>query len=178
MVIKDTSISGLKLIEQFRAEDARGVFVKTFHQASFIHAGIDFELRESFYSISNEHVIRGMHFQHPPHDHAKIVFCTQGAILDVALDIRTTSPTYGQYLTQELSADNHLAFYIPKGFAHGFKSLTPDALTFYLVSSENVKSADDGIRYDSFGLDWKIDAPILSERDLAFPSFKEFQSPF
>lgn len=119
-----------------------------------------------------------MHFQMPPHQHAKIVFCPQGAILDVIIDLRKESATYGQYVATELSADNHKAYYIPEGFAHGFKSLTDDAITYYLVSSEYSKDHDTGIIYNSFGFDWETEQPIISERDLSFPRLEEFESPF
>lgn len=178
MQVESTPLEGLQVIHQFHAQDDRGVFVKTFHTTRLLELGIDFTMQESFYSISHQDVIRGMHFQHPPHDHAKIVFCTEGAILDVALDIRKSSPTYGQFFATELSAENFKALYIPSGFAHGFKALTPQALTFYFVSSENHKPADDGILYSSFGLDWEITSPIISERDRMFPTLERFSSPF
>ena len=119
-----------------------------------------------------------MHFQTPPHHHAKIVYCPQGAILDVIVDMRKDSPTYGHYYAHELSAENHKAYYIPEGFAHGFKSLTDDAITYYLVSSEYSQPNDTGIRYDSIGFDWCIDKPVISQRDLSFPAMKDFHSPF
>lgn len=178
MKILSTAIEDVKIIEQFHADDARGVFVKTFHNSTLQENGIDFKLMESFYSISKKDVIRGMHFQHPPYHHAKIVFCTHGAIMDVALDIRKGSPTYGMYVTAELSLDNKRALYIPQGFAHGFRTLTDDALTFYFVSSENKKEADDGLLYNSFGLDWGIAEPIMSVRDLSFKKWEDFDSPF
>lgn len=178
MKILNTTIPEVKIIEQFHAEDARGVFVKTFHQSTLQQVGIDFDMKESFYSISKKDVIRGMHFQHPPYHHAKIVFCTHGAIQDVALDIRKESPTYGQYVSAELSLENKRALYIPEGFAHGFKALTEEALTFYFVSSENNRDADDGILLHSFGLDWGVQEPIISVRDLSFKPWKEFKSPF
>ena len=178
MEIINTNIPEVKLIKQFRAEDSRGSFVKTFHETSFKNAGIEFEMKESFYSVSHKNVIRGMHFQHPPHDHAKIVFCTEGTIIDVALDIRKNSPTYGQYVCAELSFENNTAIYIPSGFAHGFKTLTDRATTFYFVSSENNRDADDGILHTGFGLNWEIENPIVSLRDMEFKSFDEFKSPF
>jgi dTDP-4-dehydrorhamnose 3,5-epimerase len=159
--------------------DERGVFVKTYNQPLFQEAGISFTLKESYYSISARHVIRGMHFQLPPHQHAKIVFCPVGAILDVIVDLRKTSPTYQQYAARELSAVNQQAFYIPEGFAHGFKALTDGALTYYLVSSSYHKDADTGIRYDSIGMDWDTaQRPVLSPRDLSFPALEAFLSPF
>lgn len=158
--------------------DFRGLFVKTFHETTLKEQGISFDLKESYFSISNKDVIRGMHFQLPPHQHAKIVFCPQGAILDVILDLRQDSAAFGKYMMQVLSADNHKAFYIPEGFAHGFKALTADAMTYYLVSSEYSKDHDAGIRYDSFDFDWEVSKPILSERDRSFPALTDFNSPF
>jgi len=158
--------------------DVRGSFVKTFHDTILGDNGIRFRLKESYFSFSKKDVIRGMHFQLPPHQHAKIVFCPHGAILDVLVDLRKNAPTYGQYHAQELSAANHKGYYIPEGFAHGFKALTDDAMTYYLVSSEYSKEHDTGIRFDSFGFDWKTDNPIISERDLSFPGLKDFVSPF
>ena len=178
MNIEESKIKEVKIIHQFRADDARGSFVKTFHHTSLKQNGIDFELKESFYSISTQDVIRGMHFHHPPFDHDKIVFCVDGSILDLALDLRKNSPTYGQSVSTELSFDNHKALYIPKGFAHGFLTLSKSATTFYFVSGEYNKDADDGVRYDSFDFDWGIKTPIMSDRDLSFHTLKDFKSPF
>ncbi len=176
--LQPIALSGAFLITLPSSHDARGTFVKSFSESIFREAGIDFTLRESYFSFSNKDVIRGMHFQLPPHQHSKIVLCPQGAILDVLLDLRKESPTYGQYFAHELSASNHKACYIPEGFAHGFKSLTNDALTYYLVSSEYNKHYDTGIRYDSIGLNWEIKEPIVSARDLSFVRMEEFESPF
>lgn len=171
-------LNGAKIITLPRATDARGVFVKTFHETTLRHAGIEFTLRESYFSISHKDVIRGMHFQLPPHQHSKVVFCPQGAILDVIVDLRKSSPTYRQCYAQELSAGNHKAYFIPEGFAHGFKALTDDAMTYYLVSSEYSQPHDTGIRYDSIGFDWQVAEPIISARDLSFGMMEEFDSPF
>lgn len=175
---KPLPLSGAFLITLPCFEDNRGNFTKAFQHSIFHHAGIDFRLQESYFSLSKKDVIRGMHFQTPPHQHAKIVYCPTGSILDVIVDLRRDSSTFGQYVATELSGENHLAYYIPEGFAHGFKALTNDAMTYYLVSSEYSKDQDTGIRYDSIGIDWQCDAPVLSERDLSFPSLKDFESPF
>jgi dTDP-4-dehydrorhamnose 3,5-epimerase len=119
-----------------------------------------------------------MHFQLPPHHHSKVVFCPVGAILDVMLDLRAESPTYGQYYATELSAENHKAFFIPEGFAHGFKALTDNAMTYYLVSTAYSAQHDTGILFDSFGMDWGVQEPIMSARDLSFKKLSEFSSPF
>ncbi len=170
--------SGAKLLTLPNSADSRGTFVKAFHESTLKKEGIRFTLRESYFSFSKRDVIRGMHFQLPPVDHSKIVFCPQGAIMDVIVDLRKESPTFKQFFTHELSDENHKALYIPEGFAHGFKSLTEDALTYYLVSTEYNKEHDTGIRYDSIGLDWGVKEPILSARDLSFVSLDEFDSPF
>jgi dTDP-4-dehydrorhamnose 3,5-epimerase len=176
MQISNTDIAAVKLIEQFKHNDARGTFVKTFHQKDFIDNGITFQLAESFYSISHKNVLRGMHFHTAPYEHDKIVFCTNGAILDVALDIRPDSPTLGQYITSVLSFENNKALYIPKGFAHGFLTLTDEATTFYLVSGTYEPNHDKGILYNSFGMDWG-NAPInTNNRDLSFPTLKEYMN--
>lgn len=171
-------LEGAFLITLPAFEDNRGLFIKTFQDIHFQGKGIDFRLKESYFSLSARDVIRGMHFQTPPHHHAKIVFCPAGSILDVIVDLRKESPTYGKYFSAELSAENHCAFYIPEGFAHGFKALTEDAMTYYLVSSEYYKEHDTGIRFDSIGIDWQCPEPIISERDLSFSALADFDSPF
>lgn len=160
------------------SEDARGGFVKSFNETQLRSAGIEFTLRESYFSFSKKDVIRGMHFQLPPHHHSKIVFCPVGAILDVVVDLRKGSPTFMQCFAHELSSENKKAIYIPEGFAHGFKALTDDALTYYLVSTEYNKEHDTGIKYNSIGYDWGVDEPIISARDLSFVNIQEFVSPF
>lgn len=174
----NADLAQAKIITLPSFDDARGNFTKTFHDTTLKEQGIDFVLKESYFSISKKDVIRGMHFQTPPHQHAKIVFCPKGAILDVIIDLRKSAATYGQYLATELSEHNHKAYYIPEGFAHGFKALTDDAITYYLVSSEYSKEHDTGIRYDSFDFDWEVENPIISERDLSFKMLNDFTSPF
>jgi dTDP-4-dehydrorhamnose 3,5-epimerase len=171
-------LSDARLLELPAFIDDRGLFVKTFHNSTLEAAGIQFELKESYFSLSHKDVIRGMHFQLPPHDHSKVVFCPKGAILDVIVDLRQGSPTYGRYHAAELSEDNHRAYYIPKGFAHGFKALTDGAMTYYLVSSEYHKESDTGVRWDSIGFDWDCPSPVVSARDRSFVGMDEFQSPF
>jgi len=171
-------LSGAKIITLPSFADARGSFVKTFNEPAFAEMGISFSLKESYFSLSAKSVIRGMHFQLPPWQHSKIVFCPQGAILDVIIDLRKQSPTYGRHFAQELSGANHLAYYIPEGFAHGFKSLTDDAITYYLVSSAYSQPHDTGILYDSIGFDWEVNEPVISARDLSFVSLQDFETPF
>lgn len=171
-------LNGAKLITLPASGDIRGSFVKTFHETSLAKAGVEFVLRESYYSFSHKGVIRGMHFQLPPHQHSKVVFCPVGAIMDVIVDLRPMSPTFGQHYAAELSAENNRAYFIPEGFAHGFKALTEHAMTYYLVSSEYSAGHDTGVRFDSIGYDWQVERPLLSARDLSFGSLAEFVSPF
>lgn len=177
-MISSLPLPDAKLLTLPAFPDERGMFVKTFHETTLAEAGIHFTLKESYFSFSHKNVIRGMHFQLPPHQHAKIVFCPKGAILDVIIDLRKGSPTYGQFHAEELSDANHRAYYIPEGFAHGFKALTDDAMTYYLVSSEYHKASDTGIRWDSFGFDWRCAEPLISTRDASFAGLEDFQSPF
>ena len=178
MKIRKTNISGLFVIDLFHAEDNRGGFVKTFHKESFEKMGLNTDFQESFYSINNKGVIRGMHFQTPPHDHDKLVYCTNGRLIDVILDIRKDSPTYGKFASIELSGDNYRAIYIPKGMAHGFESLEDHTMMTYLTSTMHQPSNDQGIRFDSFGKNWDSENPIINERDLNWPSLEEYSSPF
>lgn len=170
MKVIETALPEVKIIEQFRHDDARGSFVKTYHEKSLSDAGISFTLRESFYSVSKQNVLRGMHFHYPPFDHAKIVFCTNGSILDCAVDIRKESATFGQFVSAELSYENNKALYIPKGFAHGFLTTSESATTFYLVDGMYSAAHDAGILYNSFGMNWQVVEPIMNERDQNFKS--------
>ncbi len=176
--IKSTPLADAQLITMPAFHDFRGSFIKTFQHSILQDAGIDFELKESYFSVSGKDVIRGMHFQLPPFEHSKIVYCPQGAILDVIIDLRKGSPTYGSSFDVELTDSNHRAVYIPIGFAHGFKSLVEDSMTYYLVTSEYTRDHDTGIRFDSVGYDWGCANPVISDRDLSFPALESFDSPF
>jgi dTDP-4-dehydrorhamnose 3,5-epimerase len=173
-----TEIPGVYAIDLFHMKDDRGVFVKTFHRNTLQAEGLENDFAESFYSVNNKGVVRGMHFQYPPDDHAKIVYCTSGKLIDVILDIRKDSPTYGQWTTVELSGDNYKAVYLPKGTAHGFCVLEDNTCMVYLTSTVHSPENDGGILFDSFGFNWPVEQAINSERDLTFPAFKDFDSPF
>ena len=178
MKINETALSGVFILEQSVFKDPRGAFVKIFQESFFKERGLECDFKENYYTRSKEDVIRGMHFQTPPYDHAKLVTVIHGTILDVILDLRKGSPTFGQYETFELSRENRKSIYIPRGFAHGFTVLGESAIAYYMVTSEYNAEHDCGIRYDSFGLDWPVVNPIVSDRDKAFPAFSEFKSPF
>lgn len=160
-------------------QDDRGRFVKTFQTPWLAQLGIEMNIREEFFSISAEDVLRGMHFQTPPADHQKIVTCTSGRVLDVLLDLRP-GETYGQSWSIELDGDRPQSMLIPRGVAHGFLSMTEDSCMVYKVDHEHSPDHDQGIAWDSFGFDWPIDAASvrLSERDQSHPRLATWSTPF
>lgn len=176
--IIDTEFESLKIIETYLFSDERGIFGKTFNSELFASSEIYPNFKEFFYSISGRDVIRGMHFQTPPFDNEKLVFAVNGMVIDVVLDMRKSSKTFGKYFSIELSDKNCKALYVPKGFAHGFKGIRNENMLCYLTTSVYSKEHDQGIKWDSFGFDWNCKTPILSERDQNFLSFQEFKSPF
>jgi dTDP-4-dehydrorhamnose 3,5-epimerase len=170
-------LPGVRQVRLKRFVDGRGDFVKTYDRSVYFAAGVAFDFAEEFYSVSMKNVVRGMHFQRPPHDHDKIVYCAAGAVEDVLLDLRK-GDGYGRFRSVVLSADDPLLLFIPKGVAHGFKSLADDSLMIYKTSTEYAPQHDCGICWNSFGYDWQCKAPIISKRDQQHPRFSEFQSPF
>lgn len=178
MKIINTSIHGLEILEPKIFEDNRGKFIKTFTKDFFKEKGLDIDIKETYYSISHKDVIRGMHFQTPPCEHIKLVYVPFGRILDVVVDLRKNSLTYGKYFSIELSSQNGNILLIPKGLAHGFKSLEDNTNVTYMQTTCYSPNNDTGIRYDSFGFDWQCDNPKISDRDLSFKSLKQFVTPF
>jgi len=175
--IVDTLLPGCVLLEAPRFEDARGSFVKTFHRDVFAELGIRLDVAEEYYSVSHRGVIRGMHFQVPPHDHDKLVLCTRGEVLDVVVDLRRGAG-HGRVASTTLSADNRRVLFVPRGVAHGFVARTDEATMLYKTSTVHAPESDRGVRWDSFGFDWGVDAPVLSDRDRRHPALAEFDSPF
>lgn len=178
MKIVDTPIYALKILKPRIFEDSRGKFVKIFTNDFFLEFGLDIDFKETYYSVSHKDVIRGMHFQTPPHDHIKLVYVPVGKIIDVVLDIRKNSPTYGQHFSCELSSENGNALIVPKGLAHGFKSLVDNTNVTYMQTTCYAQDNDGGVRHDSFGFDWNCKNPKLSDRDKSFPTLSEFETPF
>lgn len=178
MKITPTPLDGVYIIEQDVFKDKRGAFVKTFQRSFFVGHGLECDFSENYYTKSREDVIRGMHFQIPPRDHAKLVTVIQGTIIDVILDIRKNSPTFGRHVEIELSRENRRSIYIARGLAHGFGTLSDSAIAYYMVTSEYSPEHDRGIRFDSFGYRWPISTPIVSDRDLSHVPFDQFVSPF
>lgn len=171
-------LTGCWMIQNLVRRDSRGLFVKVYQKEPFEERGLNFPLVEEYYSLSRQNVLRGMHFQTPPFAYQKLVYCSLGAIVDVMLDLRQGSSTYGRVFSVELSAENARAIYLPEGIAHGFLVASKEAIVNYQVSSPYSAHHDHGVRWDSIGFDWNCENPILSERDLEFPSFQDFKSPF
>lgn len=178
MNFDDLGLPGALLVRARVIADARGSFVKTFHMPTFERHGLRTDWREEYYSSSLRGVVRGMHFQLPPADHAKLVFCVAGSVTDVVVDLRRGSPTEGQHRSAELSADNGIGLYIPSGCAHGFVSTSDSSTMFYKVTSVHAPEQDSGIAWDSIGFDWAVEAPLISDRDRGHPSMAAFDSPF
>jgi dTDP-4-dehydrorhamnose 3,5-epimerase len=178
MTLTQSKLDGVFEIEQRCFEDERGLFVKPYSSNQLEKLGLDPVCEESFYSVSKQGVIRGMHFQTPPHDMAKLITVTHGAILDVVVDLRRNSATYGQSVSFELDATQRNAVYVPTGCAHGFLSLTENSVVLYYQSKGYDADTDSGIHFDSFGFNWPVSNPIVSQRDLAHPTLSDYTSPF
>lgn len=174
----ETNIKGVYEIDLFSQQDHRGTFVKTYHVPTLQKLNLQTKFDESFYSINNKGVIRGMHFQLPPFDHEKIVYCTSGKLLDVIVDLRKNSKTFGKYVEIELSGSNFKAVYLPKGVAHGFAVLENQTCMVYLTSTVHAPQHDSGILFNSFGYKWPFKTALHSDRDLTFKPLHEFNSPF
>ena len=180
MTFEETKLAGVFIINNFNVIDNRGSFVKTFNEKIFFDNKIKFNIKESYYSMSKKDVIRGMHFQLPNAEHEKLVYVASGEIIDVVVDLRKKSSTYKEYISVKLSSENKKSIFIPKGLAHGFKSLADGTITVYNVATEYNQSSDSGINLNSFSFDWQDKTAIISERDLNFISLNEFckNNPF
>ena len=177
-----TEIDGVVIIEPKIFGDARGYFFESFSQREFEEKVRKINFVQDNESMSSYGAMRGLHFQRPPFTQSKLVRCVKGAVLDVAVDIRKGSPTYGQHVAVELTEDNHRQFFVPRGFAHGFAVLSETAIFQYKCDNFYAPQADGGIsiKDESFGIDWKIptDKALLSEKDTLHECLKDFDSPF
>lgn len=180
MKVIETKLKGILVIEPKVFKDERGYFYESYNQKMFYEIGIKDEFVQDNQSLSQKNVVRGLHFQHPPYAQAKLVRVIKGAVLDVVVDIRKNSPTYGQSFEIELTEDNFLMVYIPVGFAHGFATLTDDAIFSYKCSNFYNKAYEDTILWNDpdLNINWKIENPILSEKDKHGKRIKDFLSPF
>ena len=182
MKVIKTPIEGVVIIEPKVFKDARGYFFESFSQREFEEKVHKINFVQDNESMSSYGVMRGLHFQRPPFTQSKLVRCVKGRVLDVAVDIRKGSPTYGQHVAVELTEDNHRQFFVPRGFAHGFAVLSETAVFQYKCDNFYAPQADGGIsiKDDSLGIDWHIpvENALLSEKDTKHALLKDFDSPF
>jgi dTDP-4-dehydrorhamnose 3,5-epimerase len=175
---EETAIPGLLVVKPQVFTDERGSFTKTFVAEEYAVAGLAITFAEEYRTRSVKGVVRGMHFQLPPHDHEKLVFCADGVVMDVILDLRRGSRTFGQTLTFALEGPTGFGLYIPVGCAHGFCSLSDESTMEYRVSGAYSPEHDAGVLWSSVDVEWPIGEPIVSARDAAFPELADFESPF
>ncbi|NNM74547.1 dTDP-4-dehydrorhamnose 3,5-epimerase [Enterovirga aerilata] len=171
----------VQLVKPRRFGDARGWFSETYSRRAYEALGIGPEFVQDNHSMSAAiGTLRGLHFQVPPHGQGKLVRCTAGAIMDYALDIRHGSPTYGRWLSAELTAENGYQLWVPVGFAHAFVTLAPNTEVIYKVTDYYAPECDSGVRWDSVGIEWPLPlgGPVLSDKDRALPTLAELESPF
>lgn len=182
MEVIQTAIEGLVIIEPKIFKDARGYFFESFSQREFDEKVRKINFVQDNESMSGYGVMRGLHFQRPPFTQSKLVRCVKGRVLDVAVDIRKESPTYGRHVAVELSEENHRQFFVPRGFAHGFAVLSKTAVFQYKCDNFYTPEDDSGISLqdESLGIDWRIPIShaILSEKDTKHLCLKDFDSPF
>lgn len=181
MRIEATDFPGLYLVRPTVFEDRRGFFMETFNSREFEETGIEVGFVQDNHARSEEAgVLRGLHFQAPPSAQAKLVRVSAGAVLDVAVDIRKGSPTYGKWFATKLSAGNKLQLFIPRGFAHAYLTLAPGTEFQYKVDAFYDPERDAGIRWNDpdLAIDWPVAEPILSDKDKSLPWFREYDSPF
>lgn len=180
MEIIETKIPGLLIIKPDLFEDDRGYFFESYNKQKFSDAGIDLSFVQDNESKSQKGVLRGLHFQNPPYAQGKLVRVMRGAVLDVAVDIRKDSPTYGKWESIKLTGDNKMMYWIPAGLAHGFLTLEDDTVFFYKCTNNYNKESEGSIRWNDpdLNIDWGVSNPILSEKDKTSPLFKDFKSNF
>lgn len=180
MHVITTEITGLLILEPVAFADERGFFMETYNRDRYREAGIEAEFVQDNFSSSKKGVVRGLHYQAPPMAQGKLVFVVRGRVLDVAVDIRAGSPTYGKHVAVELSAENHKQFWIPAGFAHGFVALEDDTLFAYKCTAPYSKEHDRGVLWSdpAIGINWSVDDPIVSEKDKAQPLLADIAQEF
>jgi dTDP-4-dehydrorhamnose 3,5-epimerase len=176
IILKETKLKGVFVVEPEKFEDVRGFFARSFSQQEFREQGLRTEFVEAGISFNvRKHTVRGMHYQRAPHTQAKLVRCTRGAIYDVIIDLRPSSPTYKEWFAQELSAENRLMLYIPENCAHGFQTLEDGSEVFYQLSDCYAPLSERGFRWDdpAFAIRWPVtDGIIINDRDRGYPDFE------
>ena len=180
MKIIKTEIEGLLIIKPRVFEDERGYFFESWSKQSFAEVGLDLDFVQDNQSLSNKGVLRGLHFQKPPYAQGKLVRVIKGAVLDVTVDIRKGSPTYGQHFSVELSEENKTIVWIPPGFAHGFATLKDNTIFTYKCTEVYNKESEGALLWNDkdLNINWEVNDPLVSEKDLAAGNFKDFISKF
>lgn len=180
MKIEQTALEGVLVITPKRFGDHRGFFSETWNKAALAEAGVDIDFVQDNHSMSAARgTLRGLHYQAPPHAQDKLVRCTGGAIWDVAVDVRAGSVSYGQWVGVELTAETGAQLLVPKGFLHGFVTLTENTEVMYKCSDYYAPEADGSVLWSSVGIDWPGDVdPVLSAKDDAAPAFADWATPF
>lgn len=176
MIFKETKLKGAFVIEIEKREDERGFFARALCQQEFAAHGLNFSLAQANIGFSRKKgTLRGLHYQVAPHQEAKLVRCTAGAIYDVIIDLRPMSLTYKQWFGIELTADNHTMLYVPEGFAHGYQTLADESEVFYPVSQFYTPGAERGVRYNDpiFGIEWPLEVQIISDKDKSWPNYMD-----
>lgn len=180
MQIETTALSGVLVLTPARFGDSRGFFSESWNRRTLTAAGVELpEFVQDNHSLSaRKGTLRGLHYQAPPHAQGKLVRCGRGALIDVAVDGRRGSPTYGQHVAVELSFENGRQLWIPAGFLHGFVTLSDDTEICYKCTDYYDKASDGAVRWDSLGIDWGVSDPVLSDKDRDAVAFSDWQSPF
>jgi dTDP-4-dehydrorhamnose 3,5-epimerase len=175
VIFTPTELEGAYVVDVEPREDERGFFARAWAREEFEAHGLSTEVAQANIAFNRRKgTLRGMHFQHPPHAEVKLVRCTRGALYDVIVDLRASSPTWKQWLGVELTAENHRMLYIPEGFAHGYQTLADDTEAYYQVSEFYAPQAEGGVRWDdpAFGIEWPDPNPsVMSEKDRAWPDY-------
>ena len=180
MEIIKTPLEGLLIIKPDVFEDERGYFFESFNYGKFLKLGLDLEFLQDNESKSKKGVLRGLHFQAPPFAQGKLVRVMRGSVLDVAVDIRKKSPTYGKWESIVLSGQNKWMYWVPEGFAHGFATLEDDTIFFYKCTNIYDKASEGSFLWNDpdLNINWGIHDPVISQKDTISPKFREFISPF
>jgi dTDP-4-dehydrorhamnose 3,5-epimerase len=180
MEIIKTPLEGLLIIKPSVFEDERGYFFESYNHEKFLAEGLDLKFVQDNESKSKKGVLRGLHFQAPPFAQGKLVRVMRGSVLDVAVDIRKKSPTYGNWESIVLSGNNKWMYWIPAGFAHGFVTLEDDTIFFYKCTNVYNKASEGSVNWNdpSLKIDWGVSEPIISDKDKTAPGFRDFNSPF
>ena len=179
MQIERTPLDGVLVITPRRFGDERGFFSESWSRQAMAEAGLDIDFVQDNHSLSHRAgTVRGLHYQAPPMAQAKLVRCGRGRLLDVAVDARRGSPTFGASFAAELSFEDGRQMLVPEGFLHGFATLEPDTEVIYKCSAPYSPEHDGAVRWDSLGIDWGVSDPVLSDKDARAPAFADWESPF